>query len=294
MTRPRFLLTLATLLLCSSASAQQNFDNVEIKSQWVRGTVHMLEGAGGNIGVSVGDEGFLIVDDQFAPLAGKIKAALADLGEGDLEYVLNTHFHGDHTGSNAIFGLEALIVAHDNVYQRLSTPQTVRGREVPAAPASALPVITFGQTMTIHFNGETIRASHAPAGHTDGDTILYFESANVLHMGDHFFAGRFPFVDLDSGGTVQGMAANVGRTIEHAPADVKIIPGHGPLSTLEDLRLYHTMLEDSLRTVQAAIDAGKTLDEIQASGLDARWSGWGSGFINDAAWIQTVHRSLTR
>lgn len=291
----RFLIALSTLgLLAPAGFAQQNFDNVQIKSQHVRGTIHMLEGAGGNIGVSVGEDGFLIVDDQFAPLADKIKAALAVLGDGDLEFVLNTHFHGDHTGSNAVFGLEAIIVAQANVRERLSTPQTVRGQTTPAAPASALPVITFDDTMTMYFNGETIRLFHAPAGHTDGDSILYFESANVLHMGDHFFAGRFPFVDIDSGGTVQGMAANVARTVDQVPADVKIIPGHGPLSTLDDLRLYQTMLEDSLATVGKGIAAGKSIEDIQAAGLDPRWKGWGSGFINDSFWIQTVYRSLSQ
>ena len=148
--------------------------------------------------------------------------------------------------------------------------------------------------MTMYFNGETIRLFHAPAGHTDGDSILYFSESNVLHMGDHFFSGRFPFVDIDSGGTVQGMAGNVGRTIEDVPADVKIIPGHGPLSTLDDLRLYHLMLQDSLETIQKGIDDGMTVEQLQAAGMSDQWQGWGGGFINDAFWIQTVHRSLTQ
>ena len=286
--------TIAIALFTTGVAAQRDFSQVEITAQPVAGNVTMLQGAGGNIGVSVGDDGILIIDDQFAPLADKIKAALAGLSNGDLRYVLNTHFHGDHTGSNAVFGLEALIVAHENVRTRLSTEQTVRGNTVPPQPAEAWPVITFDENLSIHFNGEEISLHHLPAGHTDGDIGIYFHGSNVAHMGDHFFTGRFPFVDVSSGGTVQGMAANVGRALENLPDDVKIIPGHGPLSTKADLKLFHEMLEDCLETVQSGIDGGKSLDEIKEAGLSDRWEGWGSGFINKDFWIETIHTSLTQ
>jgi glyoxylase-like metal-dependent hydrolase (beta-lactamase superfamily II) len=285
---------IAITLFSIGVSAQQDFSQVEITAEAVAGKVTMLQGAGGNIGVSVGDDGILIIDDQFAPLADKIKAALADLSNGDLRYVLNTHFHGDHTGSNAVFGLEALIVAHENVRTRLSTEQTVRGNKVPPQPPSAWPVITFDDTMSIHFNGEEISLHSLPAGHTDGDIGIYFHESNVAHLGDHFFKGRFPFVDVGSGGTVQGMAANVATALENLPDDVKIIPGHGPLANKADLKLYHEMLEDCLETVQGGIDGGKSLDEIKAAGLSERWADWGAGFINKDFWIETIHTSLTQ
>lgn len=283
----------AFAVLAATLPAQQpDFSKVEIKTTKVAGNVYMLEGAGGNIGVSAGPDGLLIVDDQFAPLADKIKAALKAIDDGDLAYVLNTHWHGDHTGSNPTFGLEALIVAHDNVRQRLATDQTVRGNKVPAMAASGLPVITFGETLTIHFNGEAVRMVHAPAGHTDGDSLIYFPQSKVLHMGDHFFNGRFPYIDLASGGSVAGMAENVAMALETFPADTKIIPGHGALATRADLQKFHRMLVESMATIEAGIQAGKSLEELQQTGLDAEWKDWGSDFIPAGFWIQTVFESL--
>ncbi len=188
-----------TFVCVGPSLAQTDWSKVEIKSTKVSGNVYMLEGAGGNIGVSVGPDGILIVDDQYAPLADKIKAALKTLGEGKLKFVLNTHWHADHTGSNAAFGPEAPVIAHDNVRKRLSTEQRSEffKRTTPPSPREALPIITFGHSLTVHFNGEEIRVIHFPQGHTDGDSIIFFTNSNVVHMGDHFFAGRFPFVDLE-------------------------------------------------------------------------------------------------
>ncbi len=199
MNRRLLLLTVAILFLSTQGSifAQGDFSKVEIKATKVADNVYMLEEAGGNIGVSVGGDGLLIVDDQFAPLAERIKAALQQLGMGKLKYVLNTHWHGDHAGGNVKFGTEATIIAHDNVRKRLANDQQVMGEKVTVAPKDALPVITFDQTLTVHFNGEEIRAMHLPHGHTDGDSVIYFTKSNVVHMGDDFFVGRFPFVDLD-------------------------------------------------------------------------------------------------
>lgn len=274
-----------------AAAQQRDFSQVEIKAVPVAGNVYMLQGAGGNIGVSVGKDGLLIVDDQFAPLADKIKAALKGLGEGRLHFVLNTHWHGDHTGGNEAFGREAHIIAHDNVRKRLAAGQMLRGTQVDPAPPGALPVVTFGESLSIHFNGEEIKAIHFPKGHTDGDSIIFFTGANVVHMGDQFFAGRFPFVDLESGGTVQGLIDNIAKVLAEIPANARIIPGHGALSTVEDLKAYHRMLVETTDVVRKAMAAGKSLQEIQAAGFPETWKDWGSGFINTEAWIATIHAS---
>jgi glyoxylase-like metal-dependent hydrolase (beta-lactamase superfamily II) len=273
---------------------QPDYSKVEIKVVKAAGNVYMLQGAGGNIGVSVGADGILIVDDQFAPLADKIRAALKTLGEGKLKFVLNTHWHGDHTGGNAQFSQEAPVIAHTNVRKRLATDQRVLGGPVKASPKEALPVITFDQSLTVHFNGEEIRVIHFPHGHTDGDSVIFFTTSNVVHMGDDFFAGRFPFIDLDSGGSVQGAMDNVGDILKKLPADVKIIPGHGPLSTIDDLRLYHRMLTETVGLVRQRMRAGKTLDQIKAEGLPAEWKSWGTGFIKTDQWIETIYRSTSK
>ena len=290
-----FLGLASALLFAMPVTAQTDWSKVEIKATKVAGNIHMLEGSGGNIGVSVGEDGVLIVDDQFAPLADKIKAALKNLGEGKLKFVLNTHWHGDHTGGNAAFGREAPVIAHENVRKRLSTEQKseVFKRTTPASPKEALPVITFGQSLSVHFNGEEIRVIHFPQGHTDGDSVIFFISSNVVHMGDDFFAGRFPFVDLESGGTVQGLAKNIGDILAKLPADVKIIPGHGPISTVDDLKLYHRMLVETTDIVRKKMAAGRTLEQIKADGVPEEWKSWGTGFIKTDIWLETIYRSLS-
>jgi glyoxylase-like metal-dependent hydrolase (beta-lactamase superfamily II) len=240
-----FVLIIALCLVTSFAHDGHHGEQqqqVIIKTTKAAGNVYMLEGSGGNIGVSVGADGILIVDDQFAPLAEKISTALKELSAGKLKFVLNTHWHGDHTGGNIVFGKEATIISQDNVRKRLSVESTVRGNKVPPSPKEALPVITFDKSLTVHFNDEEIRAIHYPNGHTDGDSVIFFTKSNVVHLGDDFFVARFPFVDLDSGGSVEGLTKNIGDIIAKLPADVKIIPGHGPLSTLDDLKSYHQML----------------------------------------------------
>jgi cyclase len=295
MKRVLVLIGLTICLGLSNVSAQTDWSKVEIKATQVSGNVYMLEGAGGNIGVSVGPDGILIVDDQYAPLADKIKAALKKLGEGKLRFVLNTHWHGDHTGGNAVLGPEAPVIAHDNVRKRLGTEQRSEfwKRTTPASPKEALPIITFDHSLTVHFNGEEIRAIHFPRGHTDGDSIIFFTNSNVIHMGDHFFAGRFPFVDMDSGGTVEGFTKNVGDVIAKLPAGVKIIPGHGPLSTADDLKSFHRMLIETTDIVRNKMKAGKTLAVIKTEGLPEEWKSWGTGFIKTDIWIETIHRSLS-
>ena len=292
----KLLAPIVLLLFAISVAAQTDFSKVEIKVTKVAGNVYMLEGAGGNIGVSVGDDGILIVDDQYAPMADKIRASLKEIGaDKKLRFILNTHWHGDHTGGNVVFGPEAPIIAHDNVRKRMATEQKSEffKRTTPAAPKEALPVVTFNQNLTVHFNGEEIRAIHYPHGHTDGDSVIFFTTSNVVHLGDNFFAGRFPFVDLDSGGNVEGLTKNIGEIIEKIPAGAKLIPGHGPLSTIDDLKTYHSMLIKTTDIVRQKIAAGKTLDQVKTESLPDEWKPWGTGFIKTEMWLEIVFKSLT-
>ena len=285
----RFIL--ATLLVAAAARAfaqQPDFDKVEIKVTRVAGTVYMLEGAGGNIGASVGDDGIVIVDDQFAPLAPKIREALHGITAKPIKFILNTHYHGDHTGGNAIFGHDGPIIAHENVRARLAAGSTVRGNATPPAPKDALPVITFNDRATIHVNGEDIRAVHFPHGHTDGDSIIFFPQSNVIHMGDDFFNGMYPFVDTDNGGSVKGMLAAVDKVLSTMPDDAKVIPGHGPLSDKAGLRAFAEVLRGTTKAVADALAAGKTVDQMKADKILAQWDSWGKGFIKTDAWIETL------
>jgi len=291
----KILLPVILLLFVVSINGQQqDFSKVQVKATKVAGNVYMLQGSGGNIGVSVGADGILIVDDQFAPLADKIRAALKELGQGKLRFILNTHWHGDHTGGNVVFGPEATIIAHDNVRKRLSTEQKseVFKSTTPASPKEALPVITFGQSLSVHFNGEEIRVIHYPQGHTDGDSVIFFTTSNVIHLGDDFFAGRFPFVDLESGGSIEGLTKNIGEIITQIPDGAKLIPGHGPLSTIDDLKSYHRMLQQTTDIVRQKMTAGKTLEQIKSEGLPEEWKPWGTGFIKTDLWIETIYKSL--
>lgn len=281
------------LALCALAApvAAQDFESVEMKATHVAGAVHMLEGMGGNIGVSVGSDGILIVDDQFAELADKIRAALGELGDGKLRFVLNTHYHGDHTGANPIFGMDATIVAHDNVRKRLAEPTDDRE---PMDP-KGLPVVTYSQSVSVHFNGEEIRLLHMPHGHTDGDTVVWFTGSNVVHMGDQMFSGLFPYIDLDAGGTVEGYRANIARILAMVSGreGVKIIPGHGPLSTPADLQALHDMIVGTSAIVKARIAEGQDLETIKAAGLPEEWAAWDWRFISTERWIETLYRELS-
>lgn len=278
------------VLNARSIRTQQNLANVEIKATKIAGNVYMLEGQGGNIGATIGSDGILIIDDQFAPLSEKIRAKLAELGEGKLKFVLNTHFHGDHTGGNVNFGKEATIIAHTNVRKRLSASQ---GNN-PPAPKEALPVITFDQSLAVNFNGEEIRAMHYPNSHTDTDSIILFTNTKVAHLGDTFFNGSFPFVDLNSGGSVEGLTRTIGDLITKLPTDVKIIPGHGALGSLDDLKRYHRMLVETTSIVRKKMDSGKTLEQIKNEGLPTEYESWGKGFIKTPAWIEALHKSLSQ
>ncbi len=285
------LLTVAVFLSGGTTEAQQNWDEVVVEAHPVVGNIHMLTGSGGNIGVSVGDDGILIIDDQYAPLADKIKSALRGLHTGPLKFVLNTHFHGDHVGGNPIFGLEATIVAHTKVRERISTTQQRGDRTIPAMVEDGWPVITFDEEVSVHFNGEEIRLVHIPEGHTDTDSYIHFTGSDVVHMGDTFFNGRFPFVDLGSGGTVAGLVRNIGHVLTVIGPDTRVIPGHGALGDRAALQAYHDMLVETTEAIREMMAEGKTLDEIKAAGLPEKWDGYASDFVPEARWIETIYNS---
>ena len=278
-----------------TAQQQTDYSKVQIKVQKVAGTVYMLEGLGGNIGASVGDDGIVIVDDEFLPLADKIEAALKGIIDKPVKFVINTHWHGDHTGGNPHFGEKAPIIAQENVRKRLASGGKTRFGETPPAPKTALPVITFEENVSVHLNGEDIRAIHFPNGHTDGDSVIFFPQSNVVHMGDDFFnGGMFPFIDIASGGSVQGMIAGDEKVLAEVPDDVKIIPGHGPLANKDDLRKFITMLKETSAAVQAGIKKKKTLDQLKKKKVLAKWDAWGQSFIKTDVFTEILYDSLTQ
>lgn len=284
---------LLLVALGSLALAQQDFSQVQIKVTKVAGTVYMLEGSGGNIGVSVGDDGIVMVDDQFAPLAPKIREALKGITDKPIKFILNTHFHGDHTGGNVVFGREAPIIAQENVRLRLQKGGPVGGNATPPAPKEALPVITFNDRAAVHLNGEDIRAIHLPNGHTDGDSVIYFAQSNVLHMGDDFVTYGFPFVDAANGGTVSGMISGLESILDMMPANVKIIPGHGQLSTPADVRTFLDMLKKTRALVAQAAQQGQTLDQMKQNHLLEPYESYSKGFIKTDAWLELLYNEIT-
>jgi cyclase len=274
----------ALLFACTlHVAAQQDFSNVEIKTIHVSKNVYMLQGAGGNIAVSVGEDGTLIVDDQFAPLAGKILAALKQLNPNKPRYILNTHHHGDHTGGNPQFGRDGEIIAHANVRKRLLAAKLEK---------AGLPVVTFEDSLSVHFNGEEVKIVHVPPAHTDGDSVVHFTGANVIHFGDTFFSGRFPNIDLNGGGNVRGYIKGIADAISKVPPDAKLIPGHGPLSTINELKAFHEMLIETSAIVQKAIDAGKTLQQAKAEGLPEKWKTWEAPTLKTDRWIEILYNGL--
>jgi glyoxylase-like metal-dependent hydrolase (beta-lactamase superfamily II) len=303
MSRPVALLLGLALLAASAAPAAEapDWSKIEIRSTHVAGSVWMLEGAGGNIAASIGEDGVVLVDDEFAPLAAKIQAALksARVTDRPVRFVINTHYHFDHSGGNGPFAdAGATVLAHDNVRARLLTG-TVGGNggtvhiETAAAPRGALPVLTFDHQATVHLNGEDVRALHYPAGHTDGDAIIFFPTANVVHMGDIYVRYGFPFIDVAAGGSIDGMIAACEDVLAKLPADVRIIPGHGGLSNVAELREFTTMLKETRAAVAGAIRAGRTLEEIKSAGVLAPWSQrWSGDFISTDAYAETLWASL--
>ena len=299
----RKLCLIACLLLPAATFAQQpqDFSKVEIKVTKVSGNVYMLEGAGGNIAASVGDDGILIVDTEYGPLADKIQAALKSIAGADkpVRFVINTHYHSDHTDGNAAFGSRgATIIATDNLRKRLENGSTggnggaLKFQQPPQLKA-ALPIITYDNHITIHFNGEDIRVFHFPAAHTDGDSVIFFSKSNVVHMGDEFIRYGFPFIDVNSGGSVQGMIAACERAAAEFPPDVKVIPGHGAVASLDDVREYTKMMKDTTAAVQDALAQHKSLDQMKQEKILEPWQKYSGNFVNTDAFIETIYYSLT-
>jgi glyoxylase-like metal-dependent hydrolase (beta-lactamase superfamily II) len=280
------------------AVAQQDFSKVVIESQKVAEGVYMLTGAGGNLGVSIGEDGIVLIDDQFAELTPRIQEALAKLSDKPVRFVINTHWHFDHVGGNENLGKTgSIIVAHDNVRRRMSVASFNQffNRETPASPKGALPVVTFDSSVTFHFNGEELFVFHIANAHTDGDSLILFRNANVLHMGDTFFNGIYPFIDAGSGGSIDGMIAAADQVLPMLKPDTKLIPGHGPLGTPADLKAFRDMLVVLRDNVAKLIREGKTLEQaIAATPTKELDPVWGKGFLKPEQVVQMVYLDLKR
>ncbi len=291
----RFAVLLAlTVPLLTPLAAAQDYSKVEIKTTALRAGTYMLTGAGGNIVASVGSDGVFIVDDQFAPLSDKIRAALGKLSDQPLRFVINTHWHGDHTGGNEALGKAgAVIVAHDNVRKRMSTEQFLLGKTIPASPSGALPVVTFSQDVSLHLNGDHVRTQHVAHAHTDGDALVKFDKANVLHMGDVYFNGAYPFIDAGSGGSIGGLLAAVSRGLAMSDATTIVVPGHGPVSNRAELAAYGVMLKGHRDRIAKLKKAGKTLAQVIAAkptaATDAKL---GKAFIKPDQLVTFIYNTL--
>ncbi len=272
-----------TMMLSINVNAQTMAD-ADITVQQAAGDVYMLKGPGGNIGVLATNKGLLLVDDKFAPLAKKIETAMKGIEDKSLKYVVNTHYHGDHTGSNKFFSHKAPIFAHENVRSRLSNKKDHH--------ADSLPVVTYKEGITIHLDNEEVQLTHLPSGHTDGDTYVYFKKANVLHTGDLFFEVGFPYVDLKSGGSVKGYLKSVKHMLKHTPTDVVIIPGHGKLTNKENLAAFANMIEFSINKVSKALASGKSEAEIIADGIGEKYQHLSWAFITEEKWLKTLIADL--
>lgn len=280
------LSALALLALTQTAAmADDKFNDVTIKSKKLDNNTYMFIGAGGNIGVSAGSDGILIIDDQYAPLADKITAALNQIQPGAPKYIVNTHYHADHTGGNAHFGEQGTILAHHNVLKRLQTQNKIA--------SSALPVITYGDNISIHFNQDTLEIIHLGPGHTDGDSVVIWQKANIIHMGDLYFKDRFPYIDLDAGGSVTGYRENVSLILDRLDNKTKVIPGHGDLADKNALFKFKHMLDDSINWMRGEIELGNDLASIKKQGVPEKYADWSWEFISADKWIETLYQDLS-
>ncbi len=286
------------LTFYSTSSLYAQDKPIEITVEQLSESVHMLTGKGGNIGVSVGEDGVFMIDGQFADMSEKIITAVKTISGKELKYLINTHWHGDHTGGNENFNKQgAVIVAHENVHKRMSTDQLMKAfsRTVKASPVAARPVIIFTEDLTMYLNGEKILIFHVHNAHTDGDAMVYFTESNVLHMGDCYFNGRYPFIDLSSGGSIDGIIKAANQALFIVDEETKIIPGHGKLSNKKELTAYRNVLMVIRDRVKKAIEEGKTLEEIKAAKLSKEYDKeWGAGFINSDALVDFIFTDLTR
>lgn len=281
--------------LSFNVQAQQAAE-VAVKVEPLRGPLHLLHGRGGNVVASVGLDGVLLIDNDYAELGEAYEKALSELTNSKIApgFIINTHWHGDHTGNNEFWGYRgAVMVAHRNVRHRLSTPQEMKALDmkVEPSPRIALPIITFRDSLALHFNDDDIEVQHYPKGHTDGDSVVFYSKQNVVHTGDLFFKDAFPFVDLDSGGSVAGYIINVEALLQKLDDKTMVVPGHGSLATKADLERYLEMLKQTRAVVHSKLLKGTSLDKIVAAGLGKKWQSWGSGFISEEKWIRTIAAS---
>jgi cyclase len=296
MARSRALLPVAFLLIATPLAAQTNWDSVRIRTEPAGRGVYMLTGAGGNIALAVGEDFAFMVDDQYQQLSPKILAAIRAVTPKAIKFLVNTHWHGDHSGGNEnMNNAGVIIVAHDNVRTRMSTEQFIAAfnSRTPPSPKGALPIVTFSQSVAFHIGGEDIHAVHVPPAHTDGDAIVHFTRANTLHMGDLFFAGRYPFVDLSSGGSFEGVINAVNLALAYVNDSTKVIPGHGPLSGKTELVAYRDVLSRIRDRVAVLIREGKTKEQVVAAKPSAEWDAtWGTGFIKPDVFLGMVYDSM--
>lgn len=293
------LVSLATVLTTSTVTVgQQNLEDVEITTIPVAEGIYMLKGAGGNIGVLAGEDGVFLIDDQYAVLSDKIIAAVEEISQEPIRFLINTHWHQDHTGGNENFGNAGVtIIAHDNVRNRLSTEQflEILDRKVPPSPPEALPIITFNDTVTFYLNNEEVYAFHTAPAHTDGDSIIHFKDANVIHTGDIYFNGSYPFIDINSEGSITGIIAAVEKLLSLADDRTLIIPGHGELSNRAELENYHQLLITVRDRVAQAIAEGISVEDFVASNPTAEFDEtWGNGFLNPEQFLRIVYADLSR
>ena len=286
----KYLVLLIALSLSITASAQEpDWDAVQIRTTGLGNGIYMLQGLGGNIGLSVGEDGVFMIDDQFAPLTQKILTAVAEVTDKPIDFIINTHWHFDHVGGNEqIAAAGAIVVSHDNARIRMAAdgPQQV--------PAGGLPVITYSDTTTFHYNGHEIHAFHPVPAHTDGDSVIHFRDIDIIHAGDVFWNGLYPFIDIDSGGSVAGVITTLRKVANMAGPDTQIIAGHGPLGNETDVGKAADMIEDTLDRVAALVADGKNLDEIKAADLFSDYNAtWGIGFINPEQWTETMYNAVT-
>ena len=298
MTKALAALAAALMLAAALDAAAQadRFAKVEIRTTKLADNVYMLQGEGGNIGVSAGEDGVLLIDDQFAPLTERILAAVKAISDQPVRLVLNTHWHFDHTGGNENHGkLGAVIVAQENTRKHLTMKEMIQYFKASYGPLppAALPLITFGESMTFHVNGDDADVMHVPHAHTDGDVIVRFRKANVVHMGDTYFSFLYPFFDAGTGGSVKGMIAAAERGLALADDATKIIPGHGPLSNRKELKDYRDMLATVAARIEMMMKAGKSLQEIVAAQPTREFDAlWGKGFLKPEQFVEVVYLSL--